>query len=98
MWAKTKSFALMLLALLVACGAAVFAFVYLFIPQQRRKGAEELLKAATGKAEALRVAARVVEQQAERQVEKVEARAEIEKQQDSVDFANDFINSKEKKS
>lgn len=77
---------------LIAGGAAVFAFFYLFIPAQRRKGAEALLQVATQKAEALRAAAKVVEQHAEQQVAKVEAKAAQDKAQDSVDFANDFIN------
>jgi len=83
---------------LVAGGAAVFAFFYLFIPAQRRKGAEALLQAATQKAEALRAAAKVIEAHTEQQVAKVEAKAEQDKQQDSMDFANDFIASREKKS
>lgn len=95
---KTKRILMLVGAALLAGGAAVFAFFYLFIPQQRRKGAEELLKVATGKAEALRAAAKVVEQHTEQQVAKVEARVEVEKTQDSMDFANDFIKSREKKS
>ena len=95
---RAKRFSLLILAALIAGGAAVFAFVYLFIPAQRRKGAEELLKVATGKAEALRAAAALVEKHTEQQVAKVEARVEVEKQQDSMDFANDFIASREKKS
>lgn len=83
---------------LIAGGAAVFAFFYLFIPAQRRKGAEALLQVATQKAEALRDAAKMVEKHTEQQVAKVEVRMEQEKQQDSVDFANDFIAGREKKS
>ena len=95
---KTKRILMLVGAALLAGGAAVFAFFYLFIPQQRRKGAEDLLKAATSKAEALRAAAKVVETHTEQQVAKVEAHAAQEKAQDSVDFANDFIKRREKKS
>ena len=89
---------MLILGALIAGGAAVFAVFYLFIPQQRRKGAEGLLKAAVIKAEALKDAAKLVEKHAEQQVAKVEVRAECEKQKDSVDFANDFIAGQEKKS
>lgn len=89
---RAKRILLLIGAALLAGGAAVFAFFYLFIPQQRRKGAEDLLRAATVKAEALRAASKVVEQHTEQQVAKVEVRVEAEKAQDPVDFANDFIN------
>lgn len=76
---------------LIAGGAAVFAFFYLFIPHQRRKGAEALVQAAVQKAEALREAAKVVTTVTEQQVARVEERSEQEKTQDPVAFANEFI-------
>jgi len=97
MSSKAKKFFLLLLAALLAGGAAVFAFFYLFIPAERRKGAEEVLKAAVGKAEALRAAAALVDTQAKAQVAKVEVRVEEEKQRDPVQFANDLISDREKK-
>lgn len=97
MWTKAKTFSLLFLALLVSSCGAVLAFVYVIIPQQRRKGAEDLVKAATNKAEALKVAAGLLQGRTEQQVAEVEARAEVQKQQDPVDFANEFIQSQEKK-
>lgn len=96
MSAKVKRIALLVLGAVFAGGAAVFAVLHLLLPQQRRKAVEGAVRAATDKAEALRAAAAMVEVHAERQVAKVEARVEVEKTQDSVDFANQFIEAEKK--
>lgn len=94
MLAKLKSQVAAWVAALISGAAAIVIMVLYFLAKGRHEGAEAVKAAANEKAEALRVAAGLVEKQTERQVAKVEAETKQDKAEDPVDFANKLIEEK----